>query len=90
MKKYHKQLKELINEVILNDIEEQIDEVFAVIAKEKKADEQYSMELKGLREMKKEFEEILKDIEDDNLNDEEAEDLYNEIMDMISEDEDQI
>jgi DNA repair ATPase RecN len=80
-------LKELIENVVLADIEDQIDTIFEQITKDKNGKEKYEDELNDLYEMRTEFNEILNDIAKKELSKEECKELYEEIFDMISEDE---
>lgn len=81
------QLKELIENVVLADIEDQTDEIFELIAKDKNSKDKYTDELNDLYEMREEFHEILKDIKNNELSAEECQELYKEIFDMISSDD---
>lgn len=81
------QLKELIENVVLADIEDQTDEIFELIAKDKNSKDKYTDELNNLYEMREEFHEILKDIKNNELSAEECQELYKEIFDMISSDD---
>jgi len=80
-------LKELIENVVLADIEDQIDDIFEQITKDKNSKDKYTDELNDLYEMRTEFNEILNDIAKKELSKEECKELYEEIFDMISEDE---
>jgi hypothetical protein len=80
-------LRDLIEDVVLIDLEEQIDEIFAVIAKEKSGKEEYEDELNELHEMRKEFKLIIEDIDNKELESEECKELYDEILKLISEEE---
>lgn len=80
-------LKELIENVVLADIEDQTDEIFELITKDKDSKTKYTDELNDLYEMREEFHEILKDIKNNELSPEECKELYEEIFDMISGDE---
>jgi len=80
-------LKELIENVVLADIEDQIDTIFEQITKDKNGKEKYEDELNDLYEMRTEFNEILNDIAKKELSKEECKELYEEIFDMMSEDE---
>lgn len=86
MKNCHKKLKELIEEVVLNDIEDHMDEIFEKIAKDKKSSEILDSELKDLHEMRDEFHAILQEIEDRELSKEECIEIYEDIMEMIQDD----
>lgn len=82
-------LKELIENVVLTDIEDQTDEIFALIAKDKDSKDKYTDELNDLYEMREEFHEILTDIKNNELSKEECKELYEEIFEMISGDEEE-
>ena len=83
-------LKELIENIVLVDIEDQMDEVFLKITQDKNGKEKYESELEELREMKVEFHEILEDIKNKELTQEECKELYDEIFLMISEGDEEL
>ena len=87
MKNCHKKLKELIEEVVLADLEDELDSIYEIIAKDKRSDEEQKETLKELHEMRDEFNEIIKEIEERSLSSEECQELYSEIEDMIAEEE---
>ena len=87
MKNCHKKLKELIEEVVLADLEDELDSIYDIIAKDKRSDEEQKETLKELHEMRDEFNEIIKEIEERSLSSEECQELYSEIEDMIAEEE---
>jgi hypothetical protein len=89
MKKCDLKLKELIEKTVLPDIEDRLDEIFAEIAKSKDATAAQNEEIKEMHEMRDEFADILKDIENRELDKEECAELYQEIMDMISDSEEE-
>ena len=89
MKKCDLKLKELIEETVMPDIEDRLDEIFADIAKSKNATEEQNEEIKEMHEMRDEFNEVLKDIENRELDKEECAELYEEIMEMISDSEEE-
>ncbi|MFB1031913.1 MAG: hypothetical protein QMB77_00145 [Aliarcobacter cryaerophilus] len=60
------ELKEIINNEVLVEIEDHIDDIF-----------------ENMQEMKKDFEELLKDLEAGEIDDEEAQEIYDEIVDML-------
>jgi shikimate kinase len=80
-------LKELIENVVLADIEDQTDEIFALIAKDKDGKDKYKEQLDELYEMREEFYEILNEIKNKQLTKDECKELYEEIFEMISGDE---
>ena len=88
-KKCNQKLKELIQEVVLPDIEDYLDEIFEQIAKKKTADEEQEEELANMHEMREEFQGILEDIEDNQLDNDECVELLEEITLMIKEKEDE-
>ena len=86
MKNCHKQLKEMIEEIILPDIEEALDEIFEKINQEKSST-QYESQLNDLHEMRDEFKEILEEIEQRTLSKDECIEIYEEIKEMITQEE---
>lgn len=89
MKNCHKQLKELIEEVVLPDIEDALDSIYENVAHNKNANQQQNVELQELHEMREEFQEVLKEIEQRSLSSEECKELYEEIVAMIEGDEEE-
>ena len=89
MKKCDLKLKELIETTVMPDIEDRLDEIFADIAKSKKATDEQNEEIKDMHEMRDEFNSILKDIENRELSKEECAELYEEIMEMIQDSEEE-
>jgi hypothetical protein len=87
LKNCHKKLQELIQEVVLADIEDAIDTIYGDIAENKNASEENNTDLQELHEMREEFQGILQDIEDENLDQDECIELYEQITEMIQEDE---
>ncbi len=84
MKKCHKKLEEIIKDVVLLDVEDYIDDLFETIANEKSATPQMKEDLEEMQEMKKEFEGILVDISNKALTNEECEELFDEITQMVN------
>jgi len=89
MKKCDLKLKELIERTVMPDIEDRLDEIFADIAKSKKATDEQNEEIKEMHEMRDEFNDILKEIENRELDKEECAELYEEILEMIGESDEQ-
>ena len=83
-----KELEELIENDVLAEIEDRIDEIFELIAAKKETPE-LKEELKEMQEMKKDFEEILKDISSGEIDDEEAQEIYHEIIEMLEGEEEE-
>lgn len=79
------ELKELIKNDVLFEIEDYIDELFEIIAA-KKDDERTKEELEQMQEMKADFEDMLKDLEADEMDDEECHEIIEEINEMRKED----
>lgn len=87
MKNCHKKLKELIQDVVLPDIEDRIDEIFETIANDKIADDALKTELESMHELRDEFKSILSEIQNNELQKDECTQIYEDIMEMISEQE---
>jgi uncharacterized phage infection (PIP) family protein YhgE len=85
MKKYSLKLKELIVKTVIPDIEDRLDEIFADIAKSKKATDAQNEEIQEINEMRDEFNIVLKDIENSELSEEECTELFEDITEMIRE-----
>lgn len=79
------ELKDLIKNVVLEDVDDYIDELLELIAS-KKDDENTKEELNSMQEMKKEFLELLSELEAGEIDDEESAELIEEINDMLNED----
>lgn len=77
-----KELKEIITNEVLVEIEEYIDDLFEIVAAKKETSETKE-ELANMQEMKKEFEELLSDLEAGEIDDDEAQEIYDEIVDML-------
>jgi hypothetical protein len=69
-----KELEDLIKNEVLEEIEDYIDELFEIVAS-KKEDENIKEELKQMQEMKKDFEEMLVDLANGEIDDEEAREI---------------
>ncbi len=76
-------LKELLEDTVFPDIEEAIDDIFEVIADEKNASDEQKEELSDLRELKTEFTKVLEDINNEELSQEECDEIYDDIVEMI-------
>ena len=79
-----KELENLIKNEVLIEIEDYIDELFEIIAA-KKEDDDIKEELKHIQEMKKDFEDMLVDLANGEIDDEEAQEIIEEINDMRKE-----
>ena len=85
MKKCDIKLKELIIDVVLPDIEDNLDDIFTEIAKDKNTSLAQKEEIQQMHEMRDDFTAILKDIENRELDKEECAELFEEITTMIEE-----
>lgn len=79
------ELERLIKDEVLLEIEDYIDELFEIIAS-KKEDENTKEELIQMQEMKKDFEEMLTDLQNGEIDDEECKEIIDEINEMRRED----
>lgn len=82
-----KELKELIENKVLPDVEDYIDQLFEEIAKNKNASSQDQEALKDMQEMQDEFNDLLEDINNNDLEDDECKEILEEIKIMIKEQE---
>lgn len=76
----------MIEEIVLPDIEEELDNIFEKVTKTKDSKE-FNTQINDLHEMRDEFKEILKEIEEKTLTKEECIEIYEEIKSMIIEEE---
>ncbi len=82
-------LEKLINEEVMPDLEDAMDEIFALVA-DKKSSPEDEDELKEYREFKKELEELLMDIQSGEIEEDECGEIIEEINQMQKEAEGQI
>lgn len=80
-----KELEKLIKDEVIIEIEDYIDDLFEIIAS-KKDDENVKEELKHMQEMKKDFEDMLEDLGNNEIDDEECKEIIEEIKEMLKED----
>ncbi len=83
-----KELEDLIKNEVLEEIEDYIDELFEIIAS-KKENDSIKEELKQMQEMKKDFEDMLIDLANGEIDDEEAQEIIQEINDMRKEEDEE-
>jgi Asp-tRNA(Asn)/Glu-tRNA(Gln) amidotransferase B subunit len=76
-------LLNLIHNEVLADIETYLDELFELIAS-KKGDSEMAQEIEYMQEMKEEFETLVQELHNGEIDDEEAQEIINEIIDMKS------
>lgn len=79
------ELSSLIKNDVLIEIEDYIDELFEIIAS-KKEDERTKEELASMQEMRDDFNEMVKDLDAGEIDDEEAKEIMEEIVEMRKED----
>ncbi len=75
-------LKNLLISEIIPDLEEAIDELFSIIEKAKMASISDREELKELQEMHKECKDIVKEIDENEIAEDEAKELLKELIDI--------
>jgi hypothetical protein len=80
-----KKLKNLLENEILSDLEEAIDEMFAMVERDKTISLADREELEGLQEMHAECREILIEIEANEMQEEEASEILAELVEAKSE-----
>jgi len=80
-------LEDIIENVLLLDISDAIDEIFEKIATSKNRSSEDEEEIKEYRELKTEFEELLKDLKADKVESEEIDELIEEFEQMIFSDD---
>ncbi|RXJ82852.1 hypothetical protein [Arcobacter cloacae] len=79
------ELEKLIKDEVLVEIEDYIDELFEIVAS-KKEDENTKEELSQMQEMKKDFEEMLTDLQNGEIDEDECKEIIDEINEMRRED----
>jgi len=79
------QLKNLLENEIMSDLEEAIDEIFKTIEREKTISLAEREELESMQEMHAECREILIEIESGEMDEDEAGELLTELIDLKTE-----
>ncbi|NOQ30003.1 MAG: hypothetical protein GQ570_02645 [Helicobacteraceae bacterium] len=82
------ELKELLIEDVIPDIEDYMDELFKLIA-DKKATDDDTAELEEMRDLKSELKTMLEDLENNEIEDEECIEIITELHAMMKEDEEE-
>jgi len=77
-------LKNLLTLEIIPDLQDAIDEMFSMIEKAKMASIADKEELGELQEMYRECKDIVKEIEEDDMSEDEAKELLDELIDAKS------
>lgn len=83
--KQAEQLRNLLENEVIPDLEVAIDELFEVIEKSKNATREQKADLEEMRDMRTECFAIVEEIKRDELDEEEAEALLNELLEMKTE-----
>jgi DNA-binding transcriptional regulator YhcF (GntR family) len=76
-------LLNLIHNEVMPDLEDYLDELFEQVAA-KKEDKEIKEEILYMQEMQQEFHELIDDIHNGNIDDEEAQEIIDEIIEMKS------
>lgn len=85
---YIEQLKHLIQNELIPDVEDHIDELFEGIASAKDATADERTQLEDMQALRDEYKELLKELKSGDIDEEEAEQLYTELTAMRSVGED--
>ena len=86
---YITQLKHLIQNELIPDVEEHIDDIFESIASQKDASPQERAQLEDMQALRDEYKDLLKELNSGEIDEEEAEQLYTELTSMREGDEDE-
>mgnify|MGYP000385502342 CR=1 FL=1 len=78
---YIQELKDLLEDEVILDLVDYIDELFALVAKKNDTIETKE-ELKNMQELKVDFETMLKEIEDGEMDEDEAKEIIEELEEM--------
>ena len=79
---YITQLKHLIQNELIPDVEEHIDDIFESIASQKDATVEERAQLEDMQALRDEYKDLLKEINSGDIDEEEAEQLYAELTSM--------
>lgn len=79
---YITQLKHLIQNELIPDVEEHIDDIFESIASQKDATIEERAQLEDMQALRDEYKDLLKEINSGEIDEEEAEQLYTELTSM--------
>lgn len=77
---YAQDLKKLIEESVIPDIDESLDAIFEEIADSKEATEDAKEEIEELREFKADLQDVLTDIENGDIEEDECKELIDDIL----------
>ena len=76
---YAQELEELITKVVIPDIDEELDRIFAEIADNKEATEDAKEDIEELREFKADLQDILDDIQSGDIEEDECKEIIDDI-----------
>ena len=79
---YIAQLKHLIQNELIPDVEEHIDDIFESIASQKDATVEERAQLDDMQALRDEYKDLLKELNSGDIDEEEAEQLYTELTSM--------
>lgn len=79
---YITQLKHLIQNELIPDVEEHIDDIFESIASQKDATVEERVQLEDMQALRDEYKDLLGEINSGDIDEEEAEQLYTELTSM--------
>lgn len=79
---YIEQLKHLIQNELIPDVEDHIDELFEGIASAKDATADERTQLEDMQALRDEYKELMKELKSGDIDEEEAEQLYTELTAM--------
>jgi len=77
---YAQELKKLIEESVIPDIDESLDAIFEEIADNKEATEDAKEEIEELREFKSDLQDVLTDIESGDIEEDECKEIIDDIL----------
>ncbi|HEX5622851.1 MAG TPA: hypothetical protein VFX57_00290 [Sulfuricurvum sp.] len=86
---YIAQLKHLIQNELIPDVEDHIDDLFEGIASAKDATAHERVQLEDMQALRDEYKELLKELQSGDIDEEEAEQLYTELTAMRSDEGDE-
>ena len=78
------ELYQLIENQVIPDVEDALDEIFQEINDAKNADDATKEEIEELREFKADLEDILQDINNNDIDNEEAKEILDDIKEAIT------
>ena len=77
------QLKDLIQNQVIPDVEEALDEIFEEVNETKNADSATKEEIEELQDFKADLKDIVKDIDSGDIEDDEAKEILDDIKSAI-------